>query len=350
MAHNLNYNEKIQRHAFFGVKEPAWHGLGKIVDNMLTSEEAIIAAGLDYEVVKVPNFAAIPIDFDYPDDEQDFVKSEGSYSTVRTDTRDIIGLVGNNYTIVQNKDAFTWFDDLVKAKEAMFTTAGAIGKGERIFITAKLPGYIRIGNSDDVIEQYLLLFNSHDGTKAVEVMFTPVRVVCNNTLTYAMNTATVKYRIRHTNNVKSKLDLAAKVLNINNMLVEKASDVYNKMAKFKLSNNDVRAYLSKVFLTDAEMEDMKLGADMRDVVTQRKRNTLADIFLYYFEGNGQNTNEAKGTLWGAFNAITGYYQNSYNFHNDSSKMHSITHGNVLTKTALAYKVANDFISAGEVVV
>ena len=349
MAHNLNINEKTGKASLFVVKEPAWHGLGTVVDEALTSKDAIIKSGLDYGVRKVPNLAAIPVDFEYPDDEQDYVQNERSFSTIREDTREILGTVGAEYQVIQNVDAFDWFDSITEAKEAMFQTAGALNKGEKIFITAKLPSYIRIGNSDDIIEQYLLLFNSHDGLSTMEIVFTPTRVVCNNTLTYALNTANSRYKIRHSKNATVRLKQAQNILQLNNKMAANADQIYNEMAKLKLTDEDIHGYLSKVLLTDYEMQELKDGAHMLDCVSTRKRNMLGDMYRYYHIGAGQNTVETNGTMWGIFNAVTGYYQNQHRFRDDSHKLHSISRGDTLTKTIKAYNIAVESVRAGELV-
>ena len=158
MAHNINYNETTGQHAFFSVQQPAWHGLGQIVQEYPTSAAAIAVAGLDYEVIKAPIFAkgkGIFENFSVPD----------QYATMRTDTKAVFGVVGKDYQIVQNTDAFAFFDAIVGGGDGIkYETAGALGKGERIFITAKLPDYIRVGNGDDITEKYIFLTTSHDGS------------------------------------------------------------------------------------------------------------------------------------------------------------------------------------------
>jgi len=184
MAHNIN--EVNGKHSFFSVKEKAWHGLGQIVDRYPTSAEAIKYAGLDYEVIKSPLFT-------YGRDETigdngEIVEGNqmpvpNHFATVRTDNHAVLGVVGRDYEIVQNINAFEFFDTIVGGGGGiLYETAGALGKGERIFITAKLPGYIRVGKQD-MIEQYLLLTISHDGFGSITAAFTPVRVVCQNSAT-----------------------------------------------------------------------------------------------------------------------------------------------------------------------
>jgi phage/plasmid-like protein (TIGR03299 family) len=180
MAHNLNYNEDTGKHSFFSVKEKAWHGLGQIVEQYPTSAEAIQFAGLDYEVEKRPLFtnglnnelAGTVMGIHVPKTE-----IPTYFATVRNDNNEVLGVVGKDYEVVQNVDAFTFFDAIVGGGDGIqYETAGALGKGERIFITAKLPGYIRVGNSD-LIEQYLFLTTSHDGFGSITAAFTPIRIV-----------------------------------------------------------------------------------------------------------------------------------------------------------------------------
>jgi hypothetical protein len=164
MAHNLNYNEATQKHSFFSVKQKAWHSLGQVIADYPTSAEAIKHAQLDYLVEKRPLYT---YDSENQNGETDLIIPEievnNFYATVRTDTDQVLGVVGKDYHVVQNSDAFSFFDSIVGGKDGiLYETAGALGKGEKIFITAKLPDYIRVGR-DDLIEQYLFLTTSHDG-------------------------------------------------------------------------------------------------------------------------------------------------------------------------------------------
>ena len=150
MAHNINNTNG--KDSFFSVKEKAWHGLGQIVEDYPTSEEAIIFAGLDYEVLKEAIFTT---SFNSDGQRMDCTnKIKSHFATMRADTHDILGVVGSKYEVVQNRTAFSFFDSLVSDGSGIkYETAGALGKGERIFITAKLPGYIKVGNNE-LIEQY----------------------------------------------------------------------------------------------------------------------------------------------------------------------------------------------------
>jgi phage/plasmid-like protein (TIGR03299 family) len=181
MAHNLENRNGVTS---FASTQKAWHGLGQIVNGAMTAEEAIKLAGLGYDVVKVPNHIIW-------NGQQ--IETPSSFSTVRTDTGDILGdKVGNRYTIVQNKEAFSFFDSIVGGDMAMYETAGVLGRGEKVFITAKMPEMIRIAGTDDLTEVYVILTSSHDGSGAVIAAVTPIRIVCQNTMRLALNNKSAK--------------------------------------------------------------------------------------------------------------------------------------------------------------
>lgn len=184
MAHQINYNQQTGKHSFFSVKEKAWHSLGQIVEACPSSSEAMKYAGLDYTVEKRFLFT---LSNEYQSVQLNSVHAEikvpDFYATLRTDTEQVLGVVGKDYHVVQNIHAFEFFDSIVGGKEGIrYETAGALGNGERIFITAKLPEYIRVGK-DDLIEQYLFLTTSHDGYGSITAAFTPIRICCQNSAT-----------------------------------------------------------------------------------------------------------------------------------------------------------------------
>src|ERR1700761_9153648 len=149
MAHNLNYNEQTGKHSFFSVKEKAWHGLGQIVEDYPTSAGAIRYAGLDYIVEKRALFTnSLPNELDEMSESIVFPKINvpDFFATVRNDNHAVLGVVGKDYEVVQNSDAFQFLDAIVGGGDGIkYETAGALGRGERIFITAKLPDYIKVG-------------------------------------------------------------------------------------------------------------------------------------------------------------------------------------------------------------
>jgi len=246
MAHNLNFNEGNQEYSFFSVKQPAWHGLGKIVKEYPTSAEALQFAGLDYTVEKWPMYAYDPNGI-ITDDRHVPEK----FATVRTDNYNVLGVVGKDYEIVQNVDAFSFFDSIVGGDGILYETAGALGKGERIFITAKLPDYIRVGH-DDVIERYLFLTTSHDGYGSIMAAFTPIRVVCNNTLNAALNCHSHAIKIRHTASAKDRLNQAHKLMGISNTLSEELESIFNQWSKIRITDKELKNLIQVAMVPNKE--------------------------------------------------------------------------------------------------
>jgi phage/plasmid-like protein (TIGR03299 family) len=327
MAHNLNFNERLQRHSFFSVKEKAWHSLGVVLDKCPTSADAIKLAGLDYDVAKTPvlcnpeNLGSVVI----PD----------KFATYRTDTKNVFGIVGDRYSIVQNRDAFTFFDEIVGEGAAIYETAGCLGNGEIIFITAKLPDYIRVGN-DDLIEQYLFLTSSHDGSGAIQVAFTPVRIVCNNTLNFALKNCSNKLTIRHTESAKNKLAQGHKVMGIVHKVSDELSQAFNQMAKVKITDPELVSFIKKSL---APNKEALTKIEASEELSTRFTNMISDCYLYAATNHTQQMETTAGTLFGAYNAVTGYFQNVKNYKNDEVKLKGILEGSTFNQTQDAFNLA-----------
>jgi len=284
MSHNLN--------SMFYTGEKPWHKLGKEVPNALTSAEAIEAAGLNWEVKKFP--------VHFENAQGNFQRVDGRYVTVRQDTQVPLGSVGQVYTVLQNKDAFSFFDAVVGVKEAMYHTAGALGAGERVWLLAKLPGYIRT-KGDDVTEKFLLLANSHDGSGSVQIMFTPIRVVCQNTLNMAIDSNSNRVSIRHTNSMGGKIEAIQQDLGIINSKFQLFEQMSQAMAARSFKGADLEAFIKKSGLIPNK-EDQ----------TSRAKNIMEEVSKRFEYGKGAEMPSAKGTLWGAFNAVVEYVDHARN--------------------------------------
>lgn len=319
MGHNLNFNEHTGRYSFFSVQQKAWHGLGQIVSDYPTSGEAIRFAGLDYEVAKLPNTHILPSGI--------HIQSDSSFYTYRTDNEQVLGSsVGRDYTVVQNCEAFEFFDAIVGGESGiLYETAGALGNGERIFITAKLPGYIRVGNYDDVTEKYVFLTTSHDGSGSITAAFTPIRIVCMNTLNAAMRNMTNVVRIKHTSGAKLRLENAHKVMGMANLMSAQLEDIFNNWAKVKVTDQEVKKLIQLALCPNKESLDLlKKGAE--DELSTLFKNTVEDAFSYAMLSDTQRMGTTKGTLFGAYNAVTGYYQNVRKYKDSEAKLDSIVLG------------------------
>ncbi|MEC3880307.1 DUF932 domain-containing protein [Parapedobacter sp. 10938] len=329
MAHNINFNERTGKYSFFSVQQKAWHGLGQIVEDYPTSEEAIRHAGLDYEVVKSPLFTKGSGIIETPDSMEvgsHELEVPDCFANIRTDNNAVLGVVGKDYHIVQNREAFNFFDAIVGGGDGiLYETAGALGNGERIFITAKLPGYIRVGNGDDVTEKYIFLTTSHDGSGSITAAFTPIRIVCQNTLNASLRNMTNVIRIKHTSGAKQRIEDAHRIMGLANTLSDQLGDIFNGWSKVKVTDQEVRKLIQLALCPNKEtLEHIKKGAE--DELSTVFKNTVEDAFAYAMISDSQQMDTTKGTLYGAYNAVTGYYQNVRNYRNDEAKLQSIVLG------------------------
>lgn len=349
MAHQINYNEQTGKHSFFSVKQKAWHGLGTIIDNYPTSAEAIKHAGLDYTVEKRPLFT-YDSENHYSDPETELLIPEievrDFFANVRTDKEQVLGIVGKDYQIIQNVDAFDFFDSIVGGNEGiLYETAGALGEtGARIFITAKLPNYIRVGK-DDLIENYLFLTTSHDGYSSITAAFTPIRICCNNTLNTALKGATNSIKIRHTASVHDKLKEAHQLLGISNLLAHELEEVFNQWSKIRITDNAVKRLVQMAMAPSREvLQNLQNGNDVE--LSATFNNMVSSVMDYNFNNSTQQEAATKGTLYGAYNAVTGYFQNVRNYKDDESKLKSIMFGTGLQRSQTAFDLCDSFAKNG----
>jgi len=327
MAHNINYNEQTGKHAFFSVKEKAWPGLGQIVSGYPTSREALQFAGLDFKVEKRKLFTYRNQNFfGNTDTIASNIQVPNYYATIRTDTETVLGVVGKDYEVVQNVDAFAFFDAIVGGDGIQYETAGALGKGERIFITAKLPGYIKVANKD-LIKRYLFLTTSHDSFGSITVTFTPVRIVCNNTLNAGLKNCSNSIKIRHTSNAKERLEQAHKVMGLSNQLSQQLEGTFNQWATVRIIDKEVRKLIKLAFAPNKEV----LKGRMNEAFSARFSNQCEAVLEYNFTSPTQQTETAKGTVHGAYNAITGYFQNVKSYKSEEAKLKSLLYGGTAQK-------------------
>lgn len=337
--------------------------LGIDVSDCKSSAEVMHKAGLDFIVDKCELVARMPFGIKrnniVNDIAGDFVKDGyiyrelvGSYATYRADTSQPLGLVKAKYEVVQNIDAFKFFDDAIGEGMARWDKAGILDDGRKIYLSARLPVETRVG--DDLIDNYLVFSNSHDGTSSVNIMFTPIRVICTNMLNSALKSADAYIRIRHTESAKQKLQRGAEILRIACKHADTVQDYYNSLLKVKMSDREVMEYLANLQLT-AKEQDLLLNYDkengykkliLKDYrtmevtgVSQRKANMIANLFEYYCDGIGQK--HIAGTAWGAYNAVTGFYCNVANLEGEK-RIESLLYGGANSNMIKALNAANDF--------
>ena len=328
MAHNLNIRPNGQA-AFVSKKELPWHNLGTIVDTM-SSKEAMKLGGLNFEVEKRPLYVnGSAMEFEeakqYARIQRKFTRVEGEikpeysrlikfkdkFSVVRKDNDYPLGIVGSKYTPVQNIEAFNFFDDIAQDGIAEYETAGALGNGEVVFITAKVTESMTIHT--DQIDKYLLISLSHDGSSAITVAYTPIRVVCNNTLTIALKSSRNKVQIRHTSSAHDRLHAAKATLGLISYGDSSHTDYFNRLLDIHVTEDNVIDLFANAYKLDTNS------------LSTKGRNILEANLDYYYNGLGQK--EYVGTGWGAFNAVTGYLQNIKTYTNDDIKYKAILTSN-----------------------
>jgi phage/plasmid-like protein (TIGR03299 family) len=307
--HNINKDLLTGKMNFVSSNnQNAWHGLGTVLpQEFLTSEEVLKYVRLNYNVALAPAYAKIG---------DIYVPIPDTKATYREDSNMPFAAVGNKYTIVQNMDAFKFFDSIIENGEAIYETAGILGKGERIFLCAKLPNYITIDGTKDVTQMYIVLTLSHDGSGSVKAMLTPIRVVCENTLRMAIGAAKNTINIRHTSSADVRLSEAAKLMGITNTYVDEVNTMLNKLATATIDMGFADMIISKVFdnTKDGEKQSTKTA------------NILTAVKADYLNGVGQDG--IINTAYGLFNGITHYFDHTARTLTNESKFLSSFGGKI----------------------
>jgi phage/plasmid-like protein (TIGR03299 family) len=228
------------------------------------------------------------------------------------DTGTALGVVGSRYSVIQNRDAFVFFDSLLGSNEAIYETAGALGNGEKIWILARLPGHIKV-RGKDIVKKYLLLTNSHDGSSLVRCKLTPVRVVCSNTLSVALSGSEEEVRIRHTPNAVENLAEAHKLIGLSNDLYDQLDYIFNRMSLKKISDKQLIEYVETLIPDNAEAESLTR--------TENIRHTILTL-----HESGAGAGLTRGTLWGAWNAVSEYTDHIQHSSNSERRLKSIWFG------------------------
>ena len=319
------------------------------VEDCKTAEDVMSSAGLNWNVSKCELVAKMPIHINQADTNgfihgtNNYVECPNAFATYRTDYNIPLGIVKERYTPVQNTEAFNFFNNAIGKNKALWQTAGFFGNGERIFVSAKLPKNIFV--QDDVIENYLVFTTSHDGSSGVKILFTPIRIVCENTLNAAIHDSTNYISFRHTKSVHNNLDIAAEILETCNNKIANLQEQFILMKKIKMTDEKAQQTFTNVVLTDDEQFRIKqtghtigqiITRDWRAIndaqISMKKVNVIAEMNNYYFDGIGQR--ELVGTGYGVYNAVNGYYSNVDNSEG-LKRMDSLLYGDKARKIELA---------------
>ena len=286
----------------FVTREPAWHGLGIVLPESPSSEDAIVAAGLDWNVEKKPIFDGAGNQID------------NYFANTRDKDGSILGIVSGRYEIIQNSEAFSFTDSLVD-EGLLYESAGSLCNGKVIFLLGKMPKTTILG---DDIENYVCFTNSFDGSGAVQCIMTNTRVVCMNTLNLALSTAKRKWSTRHIGDIQSKLEEAKMTLGLINTYTEALNVEAERLAGIRVSDDQVEAMLDYLYPVTEKDGDIR----------KRRVNNLKDNFFACLQA--PDIKKFRGTAYSVIMAATDYadhgepMRKTQNF--ESNRFYSILQG------------------------
>ena len=262
------------------VREKPWHGLGTMVMEAPTSADALRLAGLDWTVDQTPVYTDTGIEI------------AGYKANRRNSDNAILGIVSDRYKIVQNTEAFEFTDALIGETEngvVKYETAGSLCGGKRVWLLAKMPTQKIL---DDDVEPYMFFSNTHDGSGAIKVGITPVRIVCNNTLNIALNTAKRQWSTKHIGNMQSKLEEAKLCLQLADKYMKGLNEEADRFANATLYKEQIDEIFNEMFPID-------------DDTTERKKNNINEFKNeYYMCYLRPDIAQFMNTAWGAVNAMS----------------------------------------------
>ena len=260
------------------VREKPWHGLGTMVAEAPTSAKALELAGLDWEVESNPIY------------DQYGNEISGYKANTRSSDNSVLGIVSGKYNICQNREAFDFTDALI-GEGITYETAGSLRNGKQIWLLGKMPERFVAG---DKVEPYICFTNTHDGTGAVRVCMTPIRVVCNNTLNLALSEATRNWSAIHRGDIKGKLEEARHTLQLAEDYMNTLEEKADQLANETMTVVDVHAVLEQLFKMDKDMSDRRknrVKEQREEVMAYMIRPDLAQFI---------------GTKWGFINGVADY--------------------------------------------
>jgi len=353
MSHMIEIKSGVASFAENGRRERAWHGLGQVVDEPMFVKDALKLCHADYNVGLQP-VIALSEQLRSAMENGEFINAamlkdllvDNTMATMRLDSNKSLGIVSDKYGIVQNEDAFKFVDMFCSGKFAdrdntpVIETCGVLGNGERVFVTAKFPQSIVLdAKRDDLVDMYVVFTTSHDGTGSVRCMVTPVRVVCNNTLNWAMENNIGRIAFRHSSKVMSRLDLlnkenaefAYKALNVAKVYSESLAQSFEHLRNIKLAERDLDNIIAQVVLAPDAAKDFLQNHDINsDAIKTRGRNIFLGVKECLENGIGQEGQERGTAMW-LMNGMTSYFQNEATERSEEIKFDSIMDGNIYKK-------------------
>lgn len=299
MAHELDFKADGTARMFSGEGITPWHGFGHVIDGLATAEEALELAGLDYEVKLMPNF--------FQDEDGNFIQIPDRFSTVRmTDMKPLGTDLSKGYKVFQNEEAFRFLNNLTGTEgQAVITTAGALFGGARTFITLKIGDAFKVGDQD-AHDLYAMVTNSHDGTAAFTVSITPIRAVCNNTVTLGLRAAKSKWTLRHKTDLAGQIQEAREILEMSFNYEDAFQKEVEALMDIEVTKDAFFKIVDKIVPSSPRQHDL----------------TVEEIMNVWENEPTVEMGGGEGNAWGAFNALT-FWTDHKEYRTPESRFNSI---------------------------
>jgi len=274
---------------------------GADVTSCETTGDVLVMSGLNWDVEKIPLRAAIPVQNEAGETIDLIKRVARKFGINRKDTNEIIGVVGKNFRAVPNEEAFSIFDALTSSVGCKYTNAGSLGDGELVWMCAKVPSTLRVHDTDDVIEEHMVLTNAFNGTKTLTLRFTPVRTKTNSVLNISLRKTKDTISLRHTRNLDDRLKEASEVLGIKQDYFDSLNVVFNELATKPVGSKEFEAVLDAV---------MPVPSEGRPTRRENSRERIVELLA---EENATAPDELKNTAWTVFNAFSSYADHHKSF-------------------------------------
>lgn len=282
---------KADDKAFFSGDRKPWHGLTatEIADGVQTARGAIALAGLDWNVIQSPIHTHV---------NGEAVTIDGKLANVREDTGQVLSVMSDTYEVVQNSEAFAFVDEILGGPDLRFHAAGSLHNGARVWLSATLDREIYIGGDlDEKIDPYIMLANSHDGSMAVSCWITPIRIACQNALTWSLRNATRTFKARHTRNVMDRADEARAMLGIASRYFDDLETLGNELITTRASNTSLNRMVESLFpMPGGKRTDEVDDGRAKTMVLNRREQLWAAL-------NDEDLGNVKNTAWGFVQAV-----------------------------------------------
>lgn len=284
--------------SMFSVGARPWHGLGHVLKGQPSMSEAIVLAGLNWQVDLRPVAATVT------DEASVAVEIPSHRAVMRMDTGAVLGVVGEDFRPLQNSEAFGFFEPLVAEGLLSLETAGSLRHGRRVWVMARIPGdpAVIVPAADDVVDPFVLLCHGHDGSLALRVGFNPVRVVCANTLAAAMGHQDGMTSVRHTAGMVPALDKVRDTIAAQIRCFQDSAEAWRLLAARTCTDAAFTTYALRVAAVARGLSDDELREAMPSGRTGAR--LLGAVRPLFEGGAGNDRAGVRGTWWAAYNAVT----------------------------------------------